>query len=117
MNNKIKEVKSDAYVILEHFGDNQEETALAAEGMIPWRNKGYDYYQALGGHTSTSFEGAEALTHVSYIESHDEQRQLYEVFQDGDALGTYNTRDTTIALERLKMNAAFFYTLPGPKMR
>lgn len=116
MNNKIKEVKSDAYVILEHFGDNQEETALAAEGMIPWRNKGYDYHQALGGHTSTSFEGAEALTHVSYIESHDEQRQLYEVFQDGDALGTYNTRDTTIALERLKMNAAFFYTLPGPKM-
>ncbi len=111
MNNQIKTVKSDAYVILEHFGDNQEETALAAEGMIPWRNKGYDYYQALGGHTSTSFEG---LTHVSYIESHDEQRQLYEVFQEGDALGTYNTRDTTIALERLKMNAAFFLYFAWP---
>lgn len=116
MANRIWETDEEAYVILEHFADNQEETALAQAGMIPWRNKAYDYYQALGGHTTTSFSGAEASTHIAYIESHDEQRQLYEVFLDGDAHEAYNTKDTTIALERLKMNAAFFYTLPGPKM-
>lgn len=116
MADKIKLVESDAYIILEHFGSNQEETVLAAEGMIPWRNKGFDYHEALGGKTNVSFSGAEATTHVSYMESHDEQRQLYEVFRGGNALGNYNTRDTTIALERIKMNAAFFFTLPGPKM-
>jgi 1,4-alpha-glucan branching enzyme len=116
MASKIREVESDAYIILEHFGDSQEETVLAAEGMVLWRNKGFDYYEALGGKTNVSFSGAEATTHVSYMESHDEQRQLYEVFQTGNAQGNYNTRDTTIALERIKMNAAFFFTLPGPKM-
>ena len=116
MNDHIKTVDSEAYVILEHFADSAEETELAAEGMILWRNMGYAYHQALGGHTSDSFQGASVNSHVSYMESHDEQRQLYEVMLNGLSQGDYNTRDTTIALERLKSNAAFLYTLPGPKM-
>lgn len=116
MATKIWEVDQEAYVILEHFADASEENALAAEGMIMWRNMGYAYHQALGGHTNESFNGATVNSHVSYMESHDEQRQLFEVFNNGLQQGVYNTRDTTIALERLKANAAFFYTLPGPKM-
>ncbi|WP_420385769.1 alpha-amylase family glycosyl hydrolase [Roseivirga sp.] len=116
MANKIWEVDQNAYVILEHFADGSEETALAAEGMLLWRNMGYAYHQALGGETNESFTGATAESHVSYMESHDEQRQLYEVFNNGLSNGSYNTRDTTLAIERLKTNAAFFFSLPGPKM-
>ena len=78
MATKIRAVDSDAYIILEHFGDSQEETVLAADGMIPWRNKGFDYHEALGGKTSNTFNGAEALTHVSYMESHDEQWLMFK---------------------------------------
>lgn len=116
MSNKLWETDANAYVILEHFADGAEETALAAEGMLLWRNVGFPYWKALGGESSETFQGATAGTHVSYMESHDEQRQLWEVFQEGAALNGYNTKDTTVALERLKMNAAFLYTLPGPKM-
>jgi len=116
MSTKLWETDQDAYVILEHFADASEENALAAAGMLLWRNVGFPYWKALGGSTGETFQGATANTHVSYMESHDEQRQLWEVFQEGEAEEGYNTRDTTIALERLKMNAAFIYTLPGPKM-
>ncbi|OEK01754.1 hypothetical protein BFP97_09600 [Roseivirga sp. 4D4] len=116
MSTKLWETDQEAYVILEHFADASEENALAAAGMLLWRNVGFPYRKALGGSTGETFQGATANTHVSYMESHDEQRQLWEVFQEGEAEEGYNTRDTTIALERLKMNAAFIYTLPGPKM-
>ncbi len=116
MANKLWETDPDAYVILEHFGDSQEETELASLGMLLWRNMGYPYWNALAGKTGESFSGATVNSHVSYMESHDEQRQLWEVFQEGLSNGEYSTRDTTIALERLKTNAAFLYMLPGPKM-
>ncbi|MBO3698504.1 DUF4961 domain-containing protein [Roseivirga sp. E12] len=116
MSTELWSVDQGAYVILEHFADGTEEAALAVAGMLLWRNVGFSYWSALGGSTGDTFQGATASTHVSYMESHDEQRQLWEVFQEGGATDGYNTRDTTIALERLKMNAAFIYTLPGPKM-
>ncbi|WP_305982142.1 alpha-amylase family glycosyl hydrolase [Roseivirga thermotolerans] len=116
MANKLWQVDEKAYVILEHFAASNEEDELAEAGMLLWRNMGYNYWTALGGEANSSFDGATAETHVSYMESHDEQRQLWEVYENGLANGVYNTRDTTIALERLKMNAAFLYTLPGPKM-
>lgn len=116
MSSELWSVDQDAYVILEHFADGAEETALSAAGMLLWRNVGFPYWSALGGSTGDTFQGATVNTHVSYMESHDEQRQLWEVFQEGGVADGYNTRDTTIALERLKMNAAFLYTLPGPKM-
>lgn len=116
MSDKLWETDADSYVILEHFADGAEETVLADAGMLLWRNMGSPYWKALGGDTSESFEGATVNSHVSYMESHDEQRQLWEVFNEGRSNDSYNTRDTTIALERLKMNAAFLYMSPGPKM-
>lgn len=116
MAEKIWSYDTEAYVILEHFADAEEENELAEEGMLLWRNMGFSYHQALGGSTTASFAGATVNSHVSYMESHDEQRQLWEVFQNGKREDAYNTQDTTIALERLKSNAAFIYLLPGPKM-
>lgn len=121
MANKIWEYDQDAYVILEHFAASSEESALTGMGMLSWRNMVYTYYLPLGGHASeTEFSGARDATHVSYMESHDEQRQIWEVQNSSDRAGLsngpYNTRSTVVALDRLKENAAFFFLLPGPKM-
>lgn len=121
MANKIWEYDQDAYVILEHFAASSEESALTGMGMLSWRNMVYTYYLPLGGHASeTEFSGARDATHVSYMESHDEQRQIWEVQNSSDRAGLsngpYNTRSTVVALDRLKQNAAFFFLLPGPKM-
>lgn len=116
MADQIWEVDDQAYVILEHFADAAEEDLLAQEGMLLWKNMGFSYHDALGGSTTASFTGASVSSHVSYMESHDEQRQLWEVFKNGKGSGSYHTKDTLIALERLKTNAAFLYMLPGPKM-
>ncbi|MEQ8546792.1 MAG: DUF4961 domain-containing protein [Cyclobacteriaceae bacterium] len=115
MKNEIRKYDETAYIILEHFGDNQEETELAQNGMIMWRGKGFDYYQAMGG-SSSNFAGADVNSHVTFMESHDEQRLLFEAYLTGQSVPGYDTRDTLNALERAKMAAAFFFTLPGPKM-
>lgn len=116
MANKIWEVDQDAYVILEHFAAASEEDELASMGMVPWRNMVYNYYRALGANNNENFLGARATTHITYMESHDEQRQIYEARITGRASGAYDTKNLKIALDRLKMNAAFIYLLPGPKM-
>lgn len=121
MANKIWEFDSDAYVILEHFAADSEENALTGMGMLSWRNRVYDYYLPLGGHDNeTDFGSARAKTHVTYMESHDEQRQIWEVQNSeshaGKRNGSYDTKALDIALDRLKQNAAFIYLLSGPKM-
>jgi len=53
---------------------------------------------------------------ISYMESHDEQRQMFEAINYGNAAGSYDIKQTATALDRLKLAAAFFFTVPGPKM-
>ncbi len=120
-NNAIKEVKADALVILEHFCDNQEETALANEGMMVWRNMNHAYCQTAMGYSEESdFSGTyynssnrPANSLVSYMESHDEERMGYKQSQWGN--GILKT-DLTARMSQLATNAAFFFTVPGPKM-
>jgi hypothetical protein len=50
------------------------------------------------------------------MESHDEERLIYENLQYGNRNGSYNIRDLTTALARKEMVANVFYTIPGPKM-
>ena len=50
---------------------------------------------------------------VSYMESHDEERCSYEVLQWGNADTKTNIESR---MKRLALNAAFFLTVPGPKM-
>jgi hypothetical protein len=49
------------------------------------------------------------------MESHDEERLMYKNLQWGNHSGDYDIRDLDIALNRIKMAAAFFLTYPGPK--
>jgi hypothetical protein len=50
------------------------------------------------------------------MESHDEERLMYKNLTRGYSSGGYDVKDLPIALNRIKLVSAFFYTLPGPKM-
>jgi hypothetical protein len=54
---------------------------------------------------------------MGYMESHDEERLMYKNLQYGNSNGSdYNIKDLNTALKRQEMAAAFFITVPGPKM-
>jgi len=122
MADKIWSVKSDAYVILEHFADNNEEKTLAAYGMMPWGNLNYQYNEASMGYTSDLTSATSlgrswtAPNLVTYMESHDEERLMYKNITYGKSAASYNIKDLTTALKRMELAAVFFLTLPGPKM-
>jgi hypothetical protein len=50
------------------------------------------------------------------MESHDEERLMYKNLTYGDSSGTYDIKDIRVALNRMKLASAFFFTVPGPKM-
>jgi glycosidase len=122
MADQIWAVKPEAYVILEHFGPNAEEIELANYGMMLWGNNNYNYTEAAMGYTSdlsyASYlgRGWSVPNLVSYMESHDEERLMYKTITYGNASGDYDTKNENIALKRMKLDALFFLTIPGPKM-
>ncbi|MDW3211297.1 MAG: alpha-amylase family glycosyl hydrolase [Reichenbachiella sp.] len=112
----------DAYVILEHFADNDEEKELSDYGMMLWGNIYHDYNQAamgFGGSIELAYYEDRGWTNnylISYMESHDEERQMYQLQNFGKTSGSYSIKDFNTAIDRLKQSAAFFFTVPGPKM-
>ena len=120
-NAAIKAVKPEAYVILEHFCDDKEEIELSSDGMMVWRNMNNAYCQsAMGYPENSSFSGLyygsssrPINSLVSYMESHDEERVAYKQTQWGkDGLRI----DLNARMSQLSLNAAFFFTIPGPKL-
>ncbi|WP_420579871.1 alpha-amylase family glycosyl hydrolase [Reichenbachiella sp.] len=115
MADNIWNLDDDAYIILEHLAENSEEKELADYGMMLWGNM-KDAYVSLAKGNSSSINW---LYHeernwndphvVGYMESHDEERQIYEVMKSG-------TKSLAYTLSRAQLNAAFFFTVPGPKM-
>ncbi len=124
MSDKIWEVNPNAYVILEHLTENKEEKALADYGMLIWGNMNRAYSNAAMGYGEASnfdwasykFRGWNKANLISYMESHDEERMMYQLLNHGNSLGSYSTRDFAVALQRVELAAAFFFTIPGPKM-
>jgi hypothetical protein len=104
---------------LEHFCTEREEKALAEDGIKLWRNLNYAYCESAMGFS----ESFSALTTrkttmpdgawVGFMESHDEERAGYKQTQWGN--GWLKT-DLTARMKQLAVNAAFFFTVPGPKM-
>ena len=124
----IREVKSDAVVILEHFTDNSEEKVLTAykEGILVWGNANYNVNEATMGYNqeqNSDFSWASWQTRgfskpglVAYMESHDEERLMYKNINYGNSAGSYNIKETSTSLRRNAMAAAFFFSLTGPKI-
>jgi glycosidase len=125
LHDHLKSINPDTYVILEHFADNNEEKELAEYGMLLWGNMNYNYNEAtMGWVANSNFSGISyqnrgwAVPHlVGYMETHDEERLMYKNVNWGNSGNpAHNIQDTTIALKRMETAAAFFFTIPGPKM-
>lgn len=114
-----------SYVILEHFADNSEEQALSNMGMMLWGNVNHNFSEAtMGWLAESDFNNALHVTRgwsnpylVSYMESHDEERLMYQNINFGNQTNpAHDTRSLPVALNRAGMSAAFLLMMPGPKM-
>jgi 1,4-alpha-glucan branching enzyme len=120
--NKIWSYKPDAHLILEHFAENSEEANLAAHGFMLWGDAKRDYLEAAMGFASDLSEASYVELGwtkpglVTYMESHDEERMMFKNVTYGNAAAGYDVKYFTTALKRTKLAAAFFFTIPGPKM-
>ncbi len=133
MYDQIRTVDDNAYVILEHFAPNTEETQLIEhratsnqneQGMMLWSNHNYNYNEATMGYNSNSNfsaisylnRGWNTASGVGYMESHDEERLNYKNRTFGNGNSNYDTKNFETAMDRMELGAAFFFTVPGPKM-
>jgi glycosidase len=114
-----------SYAILEHFAANNEEKELSDYGMLLWGNLNYNYSEAAKGVVANSnFQGVLHTNRgwnnphlIGYMESHDEERLMRRTLTEGNmANPSHRTRDTAVALQRMELASAFFFTTPGPKM-
>ena len=110
------------YMILEHLGNNDEETALANGGFLIWGKSTFEFTQAALGYygdinySSWQNRGYAWPNLVSYAESHDEERMGFELASYGNASGNYDIKQEPTAMDRLEMTHAFLLAIPGPKM-
>lgn len=118
----LRNTDPDLYIILEHFADNAEESALSAMGMMLWGNMNHAYNEATMGYPS-NLTGVSHQSRnwpdmhlIGYMESHDEERLMYKTRLFGNSNTGYDTRVLDTALQRVALASVFFYTIPGPKM-
>jgi hypothetical protein len=135
MADELWTVDPTAYIILEHFADWTEERVLANHGraqgrpgMTLWHNMNRAYSQSAMGYLSDgSFSSDLRQSYppnnsfplsgqIAYMESHDEQWLMFRNRAYGPQNGDYDVRDLNTALQRQELVAAFFLTVPGPKM-
>ena len=115
------------YVILEHFAEKSEEQDLAGHGCMLWGKAHAEYGQAtMAWPTGWDFSNAidyRSSQHgfpfhnlVGFMESHDEERLMYNNKMYGNGTNGYSTKSYSTRLERFAQAAAFFFPVPGPKM-
>lgn len=119
---KEADAKGDAYMILEHWGNNMgnDRPQLVSAGMMCWENTNPAYLQtAMGwlkpdgeGHTD-AFTAANKKSYVSYCESHDEERMQYKAKKYG--AGNLTTSESA-RIARVPEQVAFNVLLNGPHM-
>ena len=116
------------YMIIEFLGTlpSQEEQEYAAYGFMLWGNSNFTYSQCTMGFAANSDISAISYTSsqrafnnpavFGYLESHDEERNMYRNITFGNSAGSYNVRNLNTALARGEAAATVFFTVPGPKM-
>lgn len=125
MSDSIWSVDPSAYIILEHWCDNAEEEQLSDYGCLLWGNVTFGYQNSAKGYVANSSLTNGIYTNrtwinphlISYMESHDEQRLMYEAITFGNATNpAHNAKDPYTALGRMQGLAVTFLTQPGPRM-
>ena len=118
----------NAFMSIEFLGTlpSQEEQAYATKGFYLWGNLNGRYSQNTMGFAANSnlspivYTSAErgftSPKVIGYLESHDEERNMYRNITFGNSNGTYSVRDLNTALARGEAAAAVFFTVPGPKL-
>ena len=123
--NYQQSVSPGSYCILEMFADNSEEVVEANYGMMIWGNLHSNFNQVTMGYSNPSWDlssgvytnrGYNSPNLITYQESHDEERLMYNNEVYGNGSGSYNTKDTATGLNRNAMAASFWAMIPGPKM-
>lgn len=112
--NAIISANPNAYAIFEYFVSSVEEDALAKAGGISWNNlnsAGNQYAAGLSSGSGISYGYKE--NRISYLESHDEERNAYFQATNG-VVGVKG--NLAASMRRLGANAAMFLMLPGAKM-
>lgn len=118
----IRKKDPSAYVILELFSEDFEERTFIDYGMMVWGNHNYDFRNMAKGENadlsrlSYKARGMSSAGVVSYMESHDEERVVFDALQNGKSVSGYSTKELSTVLERVKANTAIFMAVPGPKM-
>ena len=126
MSDEIWKRNENAYIIFEHLADNSEEKELANYGIMMWGNLTHAYNEGTMGYNTGGKSDFSWISYkkrgwndpnvVGYMESHDEERLMFKNITYGNSSGDYNTKDLNTALKRMELAAAFFFTIPGPKM-
>lgn len=117
----IKANHPDAYLILEHFADNSEERELANYGLMFWGNMNGDFREIAKGNNRNfdwayyKTRGWEQSNLIAYMESHDEERTMWESINFGQR-SPVDIRQLNHAVNRNQLMATFFFAIPGPKM-
>ncbi len=121
MYDQIKSHHPQAYVILEHLAVNDEEKILADYGMMLWGNMNPTFREMAKG-LSRDFSygyfdqrGWQENHLVGYMESHDEERLMWETLNYGDR-SIVDLQALTNAINRNQLLAAFYFGIPGAKM-
>lgn len=122
---EIYEVDDEVYLILEHLGDNPEETVLANEGFLLWGNVNDAANQNTMGYvqnnnmTWASYQARNwnEPNVVSYHESHDEERLQFKNNEFGNTANPeHNVTNQSVGLSRIEAMMALHIPLVGPKM-
>lgn len=122
MYDRIKSHSPDAYVILEHLGTSAEEKELADYGMMLWGNFNHQFREMAKG-SSENFGWMHHRARdwndphvVAYMESHDEERLMWDALNFGATNGQVSLRELEHAVDRIQMLTTFFFSVPGAKM-
>ncbi len=126
MVDQIWSVDTSSIIVFEELADNDEETELQGhnKGIMLWGNMNTEYNQCTMGYSSNddvswvSYQarGWGNANLVGYMESHDEERLMYNNELYGDSITGYDVKSLDTGLARMECAGALFFPVPGPKM-